>query len=200
MKNIVSYFERIGKDTLVGVLCIAAAALLFFSPGALLYTALKIAGGLIIATAVIRFIRLVKISSGTLPSVSVLNAVLLFALGMIFVGMPGGTLRFIFAAIGVYLIASTLLQAIKLLVVPNSARGVLWWADVILVTAVFLLGVWLVLSPGGAGRVTEIVAGISLAVKGAELLFSAARNGKSKEKKDKSGDIETDFVDKSDEI
>ncbi len=199
MKNIISFFERIGKDTLAGVLCIVAAALLFFSPGALLHTVIKVVGGLIIATAVIRFVCLVKIG-GALPTLSVLNVTLLFALGMIFVGMPGGTLHFIFSAIGVYLIASVLLQAVKLLVTPKAARGARWWTDAIFTAAVFLLGAWLILSPADAGRVTEIVAGISLAVKGTELLFSAVGNRKPKAKKDKKGDIEADFVDKSNEL
>ena len=200
MKNIISFFERIGRDTLAGVLCIAAAVMLFFSPGSLLCTIIKVVGGLIIATAVIRFIRLVKISDGALPTLSVLNVTLLFALGMIFVGMPGGTLHFIFSAIGVYLVASVLLQAVKLLVTPKAARGARWWTDAIFTAAVFLLGAWLILSPADAGRVTEIVAGVSLAVKGAELLLSATGSRRPKAKKDKKGDIEADFVYKSNEL
>ena len=200
MRSIFSFFERIGKDTLAGVLCITAAIPLFFSQGALLYTVIKIAGGLIITTAVTRFIHLVKINGGALPTVSVLNATFLFALGMILVCMPDSALRFVFAAIGVYLIASVIFRTIRLLVVPKAARGVPWWVDAIFTAVVALLGVWLILSPAGAGRVTEIVAGISLAVKGVELLVNAVASNEPSKKRSENGDIEADFVDKSNEL
>ena len=201
MKKFVDYFKRAGKDMVAGALCLLAAALLFFSPGAILHTVIKIAGVLIVITALVRFILLVKAcGSNSLPIIPLLNVVFLFALGMILVGMPAGTLRFIFSAIGVYLIINALLQMLRLLVIPSEHRGALWWTDVIFTVVVFLLGAWLLLSPGGAGRATEIIAGISLTVKAAEILCSVIGNGKSKEKSAENGDIEADFVDKSHEL
>ena len=201
MKKFVAYFKRAGKDMVAGALCLLAAALLFFSPGAILHTIIKIAGALIVITAIVRFIMLLRACGGnSLPIIPVLNVVFLFALGMILVGMPGGTLRFIFSAIGVYLIINALLQMLKLLVIPTKRRGALWWVDVIFTVVVFALGTWLLLSPGEASRATEIIAGISLTVKAAEILCGVIGNGKSKEKSSESGDIEADFVDKSHEL
>lgn len=200
MKNIISFFERIGKEVLDGALCLIAAMILFFSPAVLLYTIVRIIGALIIIAAAIRFIYLLTKHGTSMPTTEVLHALVLVALGAILVGMPGGTLRFIFSAIGVYLIATSILHAIKLLVAPRYARNALWWVDTIFSAAVFALGVWLLLSPIGAVRVTEIVAAIALMLKGVDLLLGTRRNEKPKSKKDKNGDIEADFIDRSHEI
>jgi uncharacterized membrane protein HdeD (DUF308 family) len=67
---------------------------------------------------------------------------------------------------------------------------------------VFILGIWLLLSPSDAGRLTEIIAGVSLTVKGVELLcgaFDSHRKSGGK-KQGGSSDIEADYVDKSHEL
>ena len=95
------------------------------------------------------------------------------------------------------------LRGAKLLIVPKGTREALWRVEASFAAVVLVLGVWLTLSPSGAGRLTEIVAGISLAVKGVEFLLGALRDGKpaiKKRKKAENGDIEADFVDKSDEL
>jgi uncharacterized membrane protein HdeD (DUF308 family) len=201
MKKLTALFDKIGRDALVGVLCLAMALLLFFSDGAVLLTVVKIIGGLITVAAVIRLIYLARASAGvTLPIITTLNAALLLALGVILACMPGGTLKFIFSAIGIYLIINALFQVLKLLTVPKAVRGALWWMDAIFTAVVLLLGAWLVLSPVGAGKITEAVAGISLAVKGTELLLGAKKSRSPKDKKNENGDIEADFVDKSHEL
>lgn len=200
MRNITSFFEKLGKEVLDGALCLIAAAILFFSPVDLLYTIVRIIGALIIITAAIRFIYLLKKRGTSLPVSEALHALALFALGAILVGIPGGTLRFIFSAIGVYLIATAISQAAKLMLAPPYARNTLWWVDAIFSAAVFALGVWLLLSPIGAGRVTEIVAAVSLTLKGVDVLLGSFGNAKSENKKNKNGDIEADFIDRSHEI
>ena len=204
MKKNASFFDRINKKLLIGLLCIAAAVLLFSLPGAVLQGIIKVAGALIIGVAAVRFIRLTYRNSGSpIPFMGILNAVLLFALGMVLLCTPGGTLRFIFSAIGFYLIITAFLEGAKLLVTPKAQRGGSWWVEAAFTAAVLILGVWLMLSPGGTGRLTEIIAGISLAVKGVEFLLGALREGKpviKKRKKAENGDIEADFVDKSDEL
>ena len=200
MRNIISFFERLGKEVLDGALCLIAAVILFFSPVDLLYTIVRIIGALIIITAAIRFIYLLKKRGSSLPVSEPLHALALFALGAILVGIPGGTLRFIFSAIGVYLIATAISQAARLMLAPPYARNTLWWVDAIFSAAVFALGVWLLLSPVGAGRVTEIVAAVSLTLKGVDVLLGLFGNAKPENKKNKNGDIEADFIDRSHEI
>ena len=204
MKKTTSFFDRINKKLLIGLLCIAAAVLLFSLPGAVLHRIIKVAGALIIGVAAVRFIRMAAGSSGSrLPFTMLLNSVLLFALGMVLLCTPGGALRFIFSAIGFYLIITAVLEGAKLLVTPKARRGGSWWVEAAFTAAVLILGVWLMLSPGGAGRLTEIIAGISLAVKGVELIIGSIRCGEpaiKKRKKAENGDIEADFVDKSDEL
>jgi hypothetical protein len=39
---------------------------------------------------------------------------------------PGSTLKFIFSAIGIYLLINALLQIFKLVAVPRPARGLFW--------------------------------------------------------------------------
>ena len=204
MKKNASFFDRINKKLLIGLLCIAAAVLLFSLPGAVLHRIIKVAGALIIGVAAVRFIRMAARSSGSrLPFTMLLNSVLLFALGMVLLCTPGGALRFIFSAIGFYLIITAVLEGAKLLVTPKAQRGGSWWVEAAFTAAVLILGVWLMLSPGGAGRLTEIIAGISLTVKGVELIIGSIRCGEpaiKKRKKAENGDIEADFVDKSDEL
>ena len=204
MKKFASFFDRGNKKLLIGVFCIAAAVLLFSLPGAILHKIIKVAGALIIAVAAVRFIRLTYRSSGEpLPFTMLLNSVLLFALGMVLLCTPGGALQFIFSAVGFYLIITAVLEGAKLLVTPRSRRGGSWWVEAVFTAAVLILGVWLLLSPDGAGRLTEIIASISLAVKGIELIIGALHDGKpaiKKRKNRENGDIEADFVDKSNEL
>lgn len=204
MKKTTSIFDSMNKKLLIGVLCIAAAVLLFCLPGTILHKIIKVAGALIIGVAAVRFIGLTYRNSGSrLSFTALLNAVLLFALGMVLLCTPGGALQFIFSAVGFYLIITAVLEGAKLLVTPKSQRGLSWWIEAVFTVAVLILGVWLLLSPGGTGRLTEIIAGISLAAKGSELIIGSIRSGEPAVKRHKnreSGDIEADFVDKSDEL
>ena len=203
-KNISFFGNKTNKKTLTGVFCIAAAVLLFSFPGVVLHKIIKVIGALIIAVAAVRFIRLTSRKSGDpLPFAMILNSVLLFALGTVLLCTPGEALRFIFSALGFYLIVTAVIEGAKLLVTPKAQRGPAWWVEAVFTAAVLILGVWLMLSPGGAGRLTEVIAGVSLAVKGVELILGALRDAGPAIKKQKvheNGDIEADFVDKSDEL
>ena len=67
-KKLTALFDKIGRDALAGVLCLAMALLLFFSDGAVLLTVVKIIGGLITVAAVIRLMYLSRASADiTLP-------------------------------------------------------------------------------------------------------------------------------------
>ena len=198
-----SLWGKINKKPLTGVFCIAAAVLLFAFPGVVLYKIIKVAGALIIAAAALRFVGIATGRGDSLPFITILNSVLLFVLGMVLLCTPGGALRFIFSAVGFYLIVTAVPEGAKLLVTPKALRGVFWWVEAVFTAAVLILGVWLMLSPGGASRLTEVIAGVSLAVKGAELVLGALRESKptiKKRKERENGDIEADFVDKSDEL
>ena len=65
MKKNASFFDRINKKLLIGLLCIAAAVLLFSLPGTVLHRIIKVAGALIIGVAAVRFIRMTVRSSGS---------------------------------------------------------------------------------------------------------------------------------------
>ena len=200
MKKIKAFWDKLNKNLVWGVLCLVAATLLFFVPGVILHTLIKIAGAIVMAVAIIRFVYVLKLGEGgPVATVSALNAALLLAVGLIMLIMPGGTLRIIFSALGIYLLVNAILEIVRLTMHSNRTHDAVWWIDVIFTVAVFVLGLWLLLSPAEAGRVTEIVAGVSLTVKGVELLISA-HNGSSGGKKSRTSDIETDFIDKSHEL
>ncbi len=196
MKKIKAFFDKLNKDLITGVVYLAAAMILFFLPGTMLHTVIKVTGALVILTAVLRF--LLAIGGKVLLPTTVINSVLLLALGIVMLAMPGGMLRLIFSAIGVYLLVSTVGQVLQLLAVPSEARRLFWWIDVILAVLAFALGIWLLLSPAEAERVTEIIAGVSLAVKAIELICRAFSGGR-KNAPDPDG-IEAEFVDKSHEL
>ena len=204
MRKTASFFDRINKKLVGGVLCIAAAVLIFFLPGEFLHKIVKAAGAVIIAVSAIRFIRLAGRKIGSpIPFMGILNAVLLFALGTVLLYTPDGAMRFMFSSIGLYLIVTAVLQGAKLLIVPKGTREALWRVEASFAAVVLVLGVWLTLSPCGAGRLTEIIAGVSLAVKGVELILGALRDAGPAIKKRKvheNGDIEANFVDRSDEL
>ena len=197
MNKIRKFFNKTDRNTLIGV-CLLIAGVLFFASGALLTTLVRIAGAIIIAAAILRFIRLAKLcEKGFYLTLSLFNVALLFLLGAVMAILPGGTLHIIFASIGIYMMINAVIRAYKISSMPKRTRDISWWGSVILIAAVFLLGFWLVLSPAEATRLTEIIAGIALIVKGVETLSSSITSEKRRTKK-KSDDIETDFVDKSD--
>ena len=197
MNKLKSPLNKIDRNILSGG-CLLLAGILFFASGALLTTLVRIAGAIIITVAVLRFIRLAKLyEKGFYLTLSLFNVALLFLLGAVMAILPGGTLHIIFASIGIYMMINAIIRACKIATAPRRTSDFSWWGAVILTAAVFLLGFWLVLSPAEATRLTEIIAGIALIVKGVETLSSSITSEKRRTKK-KSDDIETDFVDKSD--
>ena len=188
------------KNEFWGGLCLLVAGVLFFfASGAALAALIRIAGAVVIATAAVRFILLMReYERGSYLTVALFNAALLFLLGGVMLVLPDGTLNFIFAAIGGYLVFSAIARAFRLTRKPKSTTSPVWWASVTLTAAVFLLGLRLLLSPADATRVTEIVAAVSLTVKGCEMLCSAMSADRSGKRK-KPDEIEADFVDKTDE-
>lgn len=196
MNKINEFFDKLNKDLLMGAVYLAAALILFLMPGAMLHTAVKVVGALIAVTAVFRLI--LAFCRKTMLVFSVINAVLLMVLGIIMLTMPGGMLRLIFSAIGIYLLINTVGQVLRLLTVPSEARRVFWWIDVVFTAVAFALGIWLLLSPAEAERITEIIAGVALAVKAVELLCKAFSNGR--RTKSAPDEIEAEFVDKSHEL
>ena len=83
----------------------------------------------------------------------------------------------------------------------NAVRTVTYISGVLAISSalILILGFWLIFSPDEATRVTEVIAGISLILKAIELFGKANINRKVPPTR-KSGDIEADFVDKSDEL
>ena len=198
MDKIREFFNKIDRSMLIGVCLLIAGVLFFFASGDLLETLVRIAGGIVVAVAIVRFIRLMSIyAKGVYLTTALFSVALLFLLGLVMIMVPGGTLHIIFAAIGIYLIVNALIRAYRIASAPKKVKEPSWWLGVILTAAIFLLGFWLMLSPAEATRVTEIIAGIALIVKGAEMLSSSIASGKRGSKK-RSDDIEADFVDKSD--
>ena len=196
MKKIKDFFEKPKGDLLRGLLCLTASLLILLLPGAMLHAALKIAGALLIAATALRLIFTLR--GGAVLPLTAINALLLLVLGVVMLILPKGMLRLILFAVGVYLLITAAGQTIRLLAVRKEARGGLWVAEVTFTVILIALGLWLLISPVGAERVTEVIAGAALAIKAAEMLCRWF--GNEKKKKAAPSEIEAEFVDKSHEL
>lgn len=207
MNKLKDLFKKIDKRYLTGTLLLIAGIALFLASGDTLATLVRIAGAVVIAVALIRFARLMKLRnfykggdrlSASLFNISLFNTGLLFILGAVMLVVPGRTLHLIFAVIGGYLVLNAAIHAYYISIGIKQTGDILWWSNVILTALTFILGLWLVFSPSEVSRMTEIIAGASMVVKAIELMTSA-EDGKPKKKKKNQGEIEADFVDKSNE-
>ena len=200
MKQLKKLFSGINKNLLAGILCLIAAAVFILAPGNILHILMKIAGGIVILAAIGRFLYAVMKLTGPFMTVTVINAAFLFIVGIVMLLSPGGALRFIYVAIGIYLIVNALMHVFAFATLPKKIRKVSWWIEIITSIIILILGLWLVLSPDAATRATEVIAGISLIVKSVELFGKAAGEIKRSDTAKRSGDIEAEFIDKSNEL
>ena len=199
MNKIREFFSNINKDLLVGMLCLLAGAAFIFAPGNLLYVLIRIAGAVTALLSALRLIYAIRSMLGRFMTVTIVNSALLFIVGLVMLVSPSGMLRIIFIAIGAYLMVNAIGQIFKFAIMPKRLASASWWIEVISSALILILGFWLIFSPDEATRVTEVIAGISLILKSIELFGKAYTNRKGSPSR-KSGDIEADFIDKSDEL
>lgn len=181
-----------------GLCLLASGILLFFASGAVLAILMRIIGAAIITVAAVRCVRLMRLyERGSYLTVALFNTVLLFLFGVVMLILPGGALNLVFFAAGGYLVLNSTARVLRMAREPKRTDSPSWWASVVFTAAAFLLGLLLLLSPREATRAAEIIAAVSLTVKGCELLSSAMSVEKSEKKKPE--EIEAEFVDKTDE-
>ena len=189
------------RRLIIGIFCLAAGILFITASGVILNTLVRVAGAAIAICAAARFVYAVrKYDSGAYLSVAIVNSALLFLVGLVMLIVPGGTLRLIFVVIGAYLMINAFTHIYRFALAPKHLKSPAWWAEIITSAVILVLGFWLAFSPAEATRLTEIIAGISLIVKAAELVATAAVEIKKDRESRRSGDVEADFVDKSHEL
>ena len=197
MNKIQAFFNKTDRKFLVGLCLLAAGILFFFVSEAAVSVLIRIGGVILIVTAAVRLSLLMKAyERGAYFAMTLLNVALLFLLGALMLITPDGARDLIYASIGGYLVFNAVSRAVRITKAQKAPDSSAWWVSIILTAAVFLLGLWLLISPAEGSRITGIIAGASLAVKGCEMLFSAF--GKDRDGKHGSEDIEADFIDKSD--
>ena len=199
MNKLREFFSNINRDLLVGILCLLAGAAFIFAPGNVLHVLIRIAGAVTALLAVLRFIYATRRLLGRFMTVTIVNSALLFLVGLVMLVSPDGMLHIIFIAIGAYLMINAIGQIFKFAIAPKRLASASWWIEIISSALILILGFWLIFSPDEATRVTEVIAGISLILKAIELFGKANINRKVPPTR-KSGDMEADFVDKSDEL
>ena len=201
MRRIKEFFKRTDRDVLVGIGLIAAGIILFLASGAVLTALVRLIGVAVVAISALRIAILMRTyAKGALLLSSLVNAGLVLILGAVMVLIPGGALAIVFSIVGAYMLFHSGLRAYRLWKSPYRLRTPAWWGEALPTALALLLGFWLLLSPSGATRATEMIAGVTLIVKAVEMIAAALGRGKGKSKKKKSpDDIEAEFVDKSDE-
>ena len=201
MRRIKEFFKRTDRDVLVGIGLIAAGIILFLASGAVLTALVRLIGVAVVAISALRIAILMRTyAKGALLLSSLVNAGLVLILGAVMVLIPGGALAIVFSIVGAYMLFHSGLRAYRLWKSPYRLRTPAGWGEALPTALALLLGFWLLLSPSGATRATEMIAGVTLIVKAVEMIAAALGRGKGKSKKKKSpDDIEAEFVDKSDE-
>ena len=199
MNRIRNLIKKINRQALIGGVCLALGICFIALSGVFLTATVRIAGGILALVAVVRLILTIRRYRVIAITAEVLNSALLFLVGLIVALNPGGTLNLIYASNGAYLAINSGAQIYRIFTSEKRRRCLSWWTRLLCSCAIFLLGLWLMFAPATVQRVTEIVAGVALLAKSAEL-FGKAYHEREERKKQKSNDIEADFVDKSHEL
>ena len=199
MNKIRNFISRFNKQALVGGLCLALGICFIALSGAFLSVTVRVAGAILGLISAVRFIFAIKQYRGGFLTAAVVNSALLFLVGLVVALNPGGTLNLIYATIGAYLVINALTHLYRLATAKKMVKNLSWWVEMLSSAVILVLGFWLIFLPGVAQRLTEILAGVALIIKSAEL-FEKAYNEEKQRKKQKSNDIEADFVDKSHEL
>lgn len=199
MNKIRKFISKLNRQALAGGLCLAVGICFIALSGAFLSVTVRIAGAVLALISAVRFLFAIRQYGGKFLTAAVINSALLFLVGLVIALNPGGTLSLIYATIGAYLVINALTHIFRLATAKNPVKNLPWWIDVLSSSVILILGFWLIFLPGAAQRLTEILAGISLMIKSAEL-FERAYSEEKGRKKQRNNDIEADFVDKSHEL
>lgn len=199
MNKIRKFISKLNRQALAGGLCLAVGICFIALSGAFLSVTVRIAGAVLALISAVRFVFAIRQYGGKFLTAAVINSALLFLVGLVIALNPGGTLSLIYATIGAYLVINALTHVFRLATAKNPVKNLPWWIDVLSSSVILILGFWLIFLPGAAQRLTEILAGIALMIKSAEL-FERAYSEEKKRKKQRNNDIEADFVDKSHEL
>ncbi len=199
MSKIRDFISRVNRHALAGALCISAGICFIFLPGVFLEVTFRIVGGALALAAALRFAYAIKAYNGHLMAAAVINSAFLFLVGLVMLASPGGTLGFIYVAIGLYLTINAFTHIYRAALAPKHKKSLSWWTEILTSSLFLVLGLWLTFASGTAQRLTEVIAGISLVIKGT-LLFGRAYSERKLRKSRKGSDIEADFVDKSHEL
>lgn len=199
MNTIRDFISRLNKQALAGVFCLLAGISFIAMSGAFLHAIIRIAGAIVAIASAVRFVYAIRQYSGPVMTVTVINSILLFLVGLVMLVKPGGALELIYVAIGAYLMINAITHIYRFALAPKRLHSPSWWIEIFTSSLILVLGFRLAFAPGTALRLTEIIAGISLIIKSIEL-FGRAYNERSRRKNEKSGDVEADFVDKSHEL
>ena len=199
MNKIRKFISKLNRQALSGGLCLAVGICFIALSGAFLSVTVRIAGAVLTLISAVRFVFAIRQYGGKFLTAAVINSALLFLVGLVIALNPGGTLSLIYATIGAYLVINALTHIFRLATAKNPVKNLPWWIDVLSSSVILILGFWLIFLPGAAQRLTEILAGIALMIKSAEL-FERAYSEEKKRKKQRNNDIEADFVDKSHEL
>lgn len=199
MNKIRKFISKLNRQALAGGLCLAVGICFIALSGAFLSVTVRIAGAVLTLISAVRFVFAIRQYGGKFLTAAVINSALLFLVGLVIALNPGGTLSLIYATIGAYLVINSLTHVFRLATAKNPVKNLPWWIDVLSSSVILILGFWLIFLPGAAQRLTEILAGIALMIKSAEL-FERAYSEEKKRKKQRNNDIEADFVDKSHEL
>ena len=199
MNKIRKFISKLNRQALAGGLCLAVGICFIALSGAFLSVTVRIAGAVLTLISAVRFVFAIRQYGGKFLTAAVINSALLFLVGLVIALNPGGTLSLIYATIGAYLVINALTHVFHLATAKNPVKNLPWWIDVLSSSVILILGFWLIFLPGAAQRLTEILAGIALMIKSAEL-FERAYSEEKERKKQRNNDIEADFVDKSHEL
>lgn len=184
---------------LFDIILIAVGLLLLLAPESAVTAALRIIGFSTVAYVIYRgYILLRFYRRDTVFVIILISQLFLLFIGAVLLLNPDGALRFLATVAGAYMVADGALKLYRAASTDEIKRKII---GAITSAASVILGFVLLLYPSDAVRLSGILIGASLVINALSSLISRFTVPRGKKGGDEDGDyIETEFVDKSDEL
>lgn len=174
----VSRLWRTFEKILPAVLLILAGLCFLIFPEGALHILLRTVGVALLLYVILTVaLLLMRGMRGMLFAVEVLVCVFFFAVSMVLLIAPGEALAFAGFITGLFLAADSAMHIYREIMFRFPRRNAMGWITFALYIVTMIVGIWLMVHPGGAVRVTSLLLGIALLIEGAErlLLFAVIR-------------------------
>lgn len=197
----VSRLWRTFEKILPALLLILAGLCFLIFPEGALHILLRVVGAVLLLYVVLTVtLLLLRGMRGMFFAVEVLICIFFFAASMVLLIAPGEALAFAGFITGLFLAADGAVHIYREIMYRFPRRNAMGWIGFALYIVTMIVGIWLMVHPGGAVRITSLLLGIAFLIEGAErLLWFSVRKLRKPGAPTHEEYIEGTFTEKTDE-